>query len=95
MECRPVTAMTEAEARLVVAGARYFATEGMSAITTAELAGETAPGSFITDARDTWYTARDLMRPDHEHVWIEETAMCDPALRAVCSRCGQRTDFEQ
>lgn len=84
-----MTAMTAAEERLVVTGTRYFAAEGMSAFSAEELAGETAPGSFITDARDAWYTARDLMRPDHEHVWITITTYGVGETTSYCASCGQ------
>ena len=90
-----MTAMTAAEERLVVIGARYFAAEGMSAFSAAELDGETAPRSFVTDARDAWYTARDLMRPDHEHVWIEDHVMSEPEPRAWCTRCGRKREADQ
>lgn len=85
--------MTPTEERLIVQGARYMTSLG--SISLAELDGHETPGTFKTDARDSWYTARDLSEPDHEHVWISEQAICDPTDWAVCSRCGQRTDYAQ
>ena len=79
-----MTAMTPTERRLVLTGAQFLAFDH-----------DHVPRDLRTDFRDTWYTARDLARPDHEHVWIDDTALCDPTPRAVCSRCGQRTDFDQ
>jgi hypothetical protein len=87
--------MTEAEARLITAGAAYLgSTCGM---TSAEIADPADPGAsaWRVDARDAWYTARDLWLPDHEHHWVSETTMCDPRPVSTCTRCGQRSEYDQ